>query len=38
MKILVINGSPHPHGTTSLLRDAFEEGAKSKGDVYKRQQ
>ena len=31
MKILVINGSPHPHGTTSLLRDAFEEGAKSKG-------
>lgn len=27
MKILIINGSPHPHGTTALLREAFEEGA-----------
>lgn len=31
MNILILNGSPHPHGTTALLREAFEEGAKSKG-------
>lgn len=31
MNILILNGSPHPHGTTALLREAFEEGAKSQG-------
>lgn len=27
MKILMINGSPHTHGTTALLKDSFTEGA-----------
>ena len=31
MKILILDGSPHPNGTTSLLRKAFAEGALSAG-------
>lgn len=31
MNILILNGSPHPNGTTAQLRAAFEAGAKSKG-------
>ncbi|MCR4667350.1 MAG: flavodoxin family protein [Desulfovibrio sp.] len=31
MKILVLNGSPHPHGNTKRLIDAFAEGAVSAG-------
>lgn len=31
MKILILDGSPHPHGTTALLREAFTEGAKKQG-------
>jgi multimeric flavodoxin WrbA len=31
MKILILNGSPHPHGNTQALIDAFKEGAVSKG-------
>lgn len=31
MKILILDGSPHPKGTTSLLRKAFEEGAREAG-------
>ena len=29
MKILILNGSPHPNGTTAQLRAAFEAGALS---------
>ena len=29
MNILIINGSPHPKGTTAQLRAAFEAGALS---------
>ena len=28
MKILILNGSPHIHGATSDMVDAFIEGAK----------
>lgn len=28
MKILVLNGSPRPHGNTAAMVDAFVEGAK----------
>jgi multimeric flavodoxin WrbA len=31
MKILILNGSPHPHGNTQALIDAFKEGAISQG-------
>lgn len=31
MNILILNGSPHPKGTTAVLREAFEEGARSRG-------
>ncbi len=31
MNILVLNGSPHPHGNTKGLIDAFTEGAASAG-------
>ena len=31
MKILVLNGSPHPNGNTKALIDAFERGAESAG-------
>ena len=27
MNILILNGSPHPNGTTAQLRAAFEAGA-----------
>lgn len=33
MNILILNGSPHPQGTTALLREAFAEGAKSRGHM-----
>lgn len=29
MNILILNGSPHPNGTTAQLRAAFEAGALS---------
>ena len=32
MKILILNGSPHPHGNTQALIDAFREGAVSRGN------
>ena len=31
MKILVLNGSPHPKGNTKALVDAFAKGARSAG-------
>lgn len=31
MKILILNGSPHPKGNTRGLADAFTKGAKSAG-------
>lgn len=31
MKVLILNGSPHPNGNTKALADAFKEGAESKG-------
>ena len=36
MKIVVVTGSPHDHGTSFLLADKFIEGAKSAGhDVFR---
>ena len=35
MKILILNGSPHPHGNTQALIDAFKEGAIAKGHEVK---
>jgi multimeric flavodoxin WrbA len=35
MKILILNGSPHPNGNTKALIDAFKEGAISKGHEVK---
>ena len=32
MKILVLNGSPHPSGNTKALVDAFKKGAESAGN------
>ena len=31
MRILVLNGSPHPKGNTKQMVDAFREGAESVG-------
>lgn len=31
MKILILNGSPHPKGNTKAMTDAFAKGAKSAG-------
>ena len=31
MRILILNGSPHPRGNTKALTDAFTEGAQSAG-------
>ena len=31
MKILVLNGSPHPDGATADMVTAFEKGAKENG-------
>lgn len=31
MEILVLNGSPRPHGNTSAMIEAFVEGAKQSG-------
>lgn len=31
MKILILNGSPHPKGNTKALVDAFTKGAQSAG-------
>lgn len=31
-KVAILNGSPHKHGNTSLLVDAFAEGARSAGN------
>ncbi len=32
MKIVILNGSPHPNGNTKALVDAFTKGAKSAGN------
>lgn len=31
MRILILNGSPHPKGNTKQMVDAFKEGAESVG-------
>jgi multimeric flavodoxin WrbA len=31
MKVLVLNGSPHPNGATTDMVSAFEKGAKEAG-------
>ena len=31
MKILILNGSPHPNGNTKALIEAFSKGAQSAG-------
>ena len=31
MKILILNGSPHPNGNTKALTEAFTKGAESVG-------
>lgn len=31
MKIVILNGSPHPKGNTKALVDAFTKGAESAG-------
>jgi len=36
MKITIITGSPHPHGTTALLTENFIKGAESKGHLITR--
>lgn len=36
MRVLVITGSPHRHGTSALLADRFIEGAKAAGHTVKR--
>ena len=33
MNVLIIKGSPHEKGTTSLLAKKFEEGARAAGHV-----
>lgn len=33
MKIVILNGSPHPQGNTKALVDAFAKGAQSSGHV-----
>lgn len=33
MQILVLNGSPRPHGNTAAMVDAFSEGAQEKGHI-----
>lgn len=32
MKVLILNGSPHPNGNTKAMVDAFAKGAKSAGN------
>ena len=33
MKILVLNGSPHPQGSTKEMVNAFKKGAESAGHI-----
>lgn len=33
MKILVLNGSPHPQGSTKDMVNAFKKGAESAGHI-----
>ena len=33
MKILVLNGSPHPQGSTKDMINAFKKGAESAGHI-----
>ena len=33
MKILVLNGSPHPQGSTKDMVNAFKKGAESAEDI-----
>ena len=34
MRIIVLNGSPHPKGNTKQMVDAFREGAESAGSLF----
>ena len=31
MKVVILNGSPHPNGNTKAIVEAFTKGAKSAG-------